>query len=95
MECRRFEKEHVEAAKEHYLNMALEWDASDYNRWIAKVEEGDRRTFVAIKDEEIVAYIDIAEEGEDLLSMNGFMWGLKKPMRQEMLQSSLRTKCDW
>ena len=48
----------------------MQADAEDYKRWITKGEEGDRRTFVAIKDEKIVAYIDIAEEGENFVTVN-------------------------
>lgn len=46
----------------------MQADADDYKRWITKVEEGDRRTFVAMKDEEMVAYVDIAEEGENFVA---------------------------
>lgn len=48
----------------------MQASAEDYKKWITKVEEGDRRTFVAIKDEEIVAYIDIAKEGENFVTVN-------------------------
>ena len=48
----------------------MQANEDDYMRWIARVEEGDRRTFVAIKDEEIVAYIDVAEEGENFITEN-------------------------
>lgn len=51
----------------------MQADAEDYKRWITKVEEGDRRTFVAKMNEEIVAYIDIAEEGENFVTVNSKM----------------------
>ena len=48
-------------------------DAEDYARWIARVDAGDRRTFVAEKDGEIVAYIDVAEEGENFVTAHSKM----------------------
>lgn len=48
----------------------MQADADDYKRWIARVEEGDRRTFVAVAGDEIAAYIDVAEEGETFVTVN-------------------------
>jgi len=48
----------------------MQADADDYKRWITKVDEGDRRTFVAKLDDEIVAYVDIAEEGENFVTLH-------------------------
>jgi len=48
----------------------MQADANDFARWIAKVDAGDRRTFIARKDGEIVAYIDVAEEGENFVTVN-------------------------
>lgn len=44
--------------------------ADDFTRWITRVEGGDRRTFVAVKDEKIAAYIDVGEEGENFATVN-------------------------
>jgi len=48
----------------------MQADEDDYLRWISKVEKGDRRTFVAKRNEEVVAYIDVAEEGENFVTVN-------------------------
>jgi len=48
----------------------MQADADDYKRWITKVDEGDRRTFIAKLGDEIVAYVDIAEEGENFVTVH-------------------------
>ncbi len=48
----------------------MQADADDYKRWITKVDEGDRRTFIAMLGDEIVAYVDIAEEGENFVTVH-------------------------
>ena len=40
----------------------------EYLNWINRVEAGDRRTFVALDGNRIVAYIDVAEEGETFIT---------------------------
>lgn len=55
----------------------MQSDDEDYARWIARVDAGDRRTFVAEKDGEIVAYIDVAEEGENFVTAHPKMRNLQ------------------
>jgi len=41
--------------------------------WLQRVEAGDRRTFVACDEEKIIAYLDVADEGENFATeIKGF-----------------------
>lgn len=46
----------------------METTREEYLNWINRVEAGDRRTFVALDGKRIVAYIDVAEEGETFIT---------------------------
>lgn len=49
----------------------------DFNAWLRRVEAGDRRTFVAKKNNEFVAYLDLGEEGENFLTYHPQMKNLQ------------------
>lgn len=55
----------------------MQSDDNDFNKWITKVEKGDRRTFVAKKAGQTIAYLDVAEEAETFVTCHPKMRNLK------------------
>lgn len=55
----------------------MQSDEEDYHHWIEKVEKGDRRTFVAERNGEIVAYMDVGDEGENFVTVHPKMRSLQ------------------
>lgn len=49
----------------------------DYLGWLRRVEEGNRRTFVAIDQARIIAYLDVAKEGENFVTCMETMMNLQ------------------
>jgi len=45
----------------------------EFEQWVAKVEAGDRRTFVAEKKGEIIAFIDIRDDAENFIAEHPLM----------------------
>lgn len=46
----------------------MQADEKDFERWISKVETGDRRTFLARVDGKPAAYFDISDEAENFVT---------------------------
>ncbi len=55
----------------------LQCTREEFEGWIARVEKGDRRTFVAKKGDVIAAYLDVAEEGENFVTDHDKMLNLQ------------------
>ena len=71
-ELRRELNEHLKEAP-----CFMQSDDRDFNQWIAKVEKGDRRTFVAKKDGRTIAYLDVADEAENFVTFHPKMKNLQ------------------
>lgn len=71
-ELRRELNEHLKEAP-----CFMQADANDFECWITKVEKGDRRTFVAKKDGETIAYLDVAEDAETFITFHPKMRNLQ------------------
>lgn len=51
--------------------------ADEFEAWADRVEEGNRRTFVAKDGDRIIAYLDIADEGETFITWRDEMVNIK------------------
>ena len=49
----------------------------DFEGWLKRVEKGNRRTFVARKQGEVIAYLDVAGEGEKFITYRNDMMNLQ------------------
>lgn len=49
----------------------------EFAEWIKRVEDGDRRTFVARNQGKVIAYMDVAEEGENFITYRDDMMNLQ------------------
>lgn len=49
----------------------------EFTEWIKRVENGDRRTFVARNQGKVIAYMDVAEEGENFITYRDDMMNLQ------------------
>lgn len=49
----------------------------EFMKWIERVEKGDRRTFIAKNEGKVIAYLDVAEEGENFITCRDEMMNLQ------------------
>jgi len=58
------------ALNDHLLESPcfLQCTGEECEGWLEKVEKGDRRTFVAKRGGEVIAYIDVTDEGENYIT---------------------------
>lgn len=66
----------------------LQSTEDEYNDWISEVERGDRRTFVLSDNNEIIAYIDITDEGDNFISYHEKMVNISGAYSKEEYRGS-------